>query len=479
MQLRQHIRPLQGRAVALHLSRLLRLLAVVLALPVVVALAARDASQAMIFAGLAAGAWIAGLPGGREGRHDLALREALVTTALAYPLFALVGALAYLPAAPLEDGFFEALSGFTTTGLSVIDPAGLPPSLLFFRAYSQWVGGAGIIVLSLVVLAHPGRPAYAIRATELASETNLLGNAISTARVVLSVYGALTLGGVALLRASGMPWFDGLLHALSGLSTGGFSSQSASLGAYGSASRLIVVVLMILGATSFPLFYLARRDGPRRFFGDEQLRYLLAITVVATVLFVASGGWRFADAPAALFHVTASLTTTGYAVGDPSEWSAGQRLVSSMLMFIGGSTGSTAGGIKLVRIILLVRLVFLLLQRTLLPAEARIPLKVNGIPASSDDVLHVAGLITAYTAVAATCALILTAADATFADAIFEATSALGTVGLSTGVTSPALPVWAKLTLCLTMWVGRLEVFPVLLLAHRGNWRVGLKGGAR
>lgn len=470
MALTRFILPVEPGVLRHHGGGLLQLLAVALLVPVAVALLMSEAEQAGLFAAMAAASWLLGWVLRRGDAGALGVRDAMVLTALAYLLFAVVGAVAFLPVASPVDSFFEAMSGFTTTGLTVMDVDGLPRSLLFFRGYSQWIGGAGIIVLSLVVLAGPGSAGAQLYAAEFGQQ-NLLGSVVATGRVVVVIYAGLTLAGFLALWAAGAGAFDALVHALSLASTGGFSPFPDSFAAYDRAPVAMVAgMFMVLGATSLPLFYLAWRHGLRRLVADVQLRTVLALVGVATVVFALFEGFRLDTLGSAAFHVVSAVTTTGFVLEEPSAWSGGARLLATGLMIIGGSLGSTAGGLKVLRLLIVFRMVDWSLSRIALPSEAKIPLKVGRAVVRLREVHHTFALTGAYLAVLFVGAVALSAAGIPMDDAIFEVASGLSTVGLSSGVTSPDLPAWAKLVLSFTMWAGRVEILAVLMLFHPLHW---------
>lgn len=459
------------RVVAFQLGALLRLLSIALVAPLVVALLAREMTQAAIFAALAA----LGLALGMSSKllhasKDPSVRDAIVVTALAYPLFAGVGALAFLTETSFVDAFFESMSGFTTTGLSVLDPAALPRSLVFFRSYSQWIGGIGIVVLSLAVLGGTRSGALRFFDTDY-GEKRLAGNVLATTRVMLRIYA--TLSGacfLALWAAGSGPW-EALLHTLSTLSTGGFSPHVESAGAHAEQPSLLVVltVFMLAGAVSFPLYHLAVTGRHRIVARDPQLLTLLGLAALGSVLFLLIDGTPLA----AVFEAVSSLTTTGYTVIAPQEWPQERKLLGIGWMIVGGSSGSTAGGLKLVRLLLLVKLVHWSILRASLPREAKIPLKLGGEAVETSELRELLALLASYPLLLAVSTAILTAAGHPALDALFESASALGTVGLSTGITSAALDGGSKLLLVLNMWAGRLEVLPLLVLLYPRTWGFG------
>ena len=471
MSLTRFIAPLNARAVLYNLASVVRLLSVAFALPGLWALIAGEFRYATAFFAITASAFLLGQIGRRGPSRNIEAREALVVTALIYLAFTLLGAFVFLPFGTYLDGLFETMSGITTTGLSVMPVTALPSSLLFFRALSQWLGGVGIIVLSLVVLFGPGRAAFKLYASEFGEE-NLVGSVVSTARIVSAVY--LIITGVVYIGfvLAGMSFFEALLHTFSAVSTGGFSPFPSSIGVYDSALiNTVVTLAMVLGAVSFPLLYLTWRDGWRQLLKDLQLRTLLTLLSVGTLLFLAFYRFDASTFSADLFHATSALTGTGFSVGDATSWPAGATLVAVILMFIGGSAGSTTGGIKLLRLLILTRLSQSWLLRSLLPEEAQVSVKVGGLAISDDELNQTVALLSLYLVVALASSLVLMAAGAALVPALFEAVSALCTVGLSLGVTSPDLPFWAKLTLIFNMWVGRLEILPVLVLLYPSSWR--------
>lgn len=469
MTLGRFAAPIDWRSVAHHLAGLLQLLGVLLVLPVLVAVLAGEHAYAVLFAGIALAVVAVGWLVRRFRPAGLGLREALVVTVLAYPLLTLVTAGVYLPDHSPVDAVFETLSGFTTTGLTVVEEETLPASVAFFRSFSQWLGGAGIAIVYMAVLAGPGSATSRLYLAEF-DEDNVLGNVVRTARGVAAVYLGLTLAGYLALVAAGAGLFDGLLHALSLLSTGGFSPFATSVGAYDStAVASVTSVFMVAGATSLPLLYvLVAQRRWRRFVGDVQLRTMLALIVVGTVAVLPFHGLALRDFGAHLFHAISALTTTGFTLDDPAQWPAGAKIATVGLMFVGGSSASTAGGLKLLRLALLARLVWWSLVRPLLPREATVPLQVQDVRVREDELRRVVAVAACYAVLLFASWLLLLGTDAAPVDALFEAASALGTVGQSAGLTAPELATGGKLVLCLNMWLGRVEVFAVLFLFPLG-----------
>lgn len=457
--------PLDVRSVGYHLAGLLGLVGACLALPALVGVVAGEVAHAATFAGLGAAAVAVGWLVRRAEAPTLSLREGLVVVALAYPLLALVGAVAYLPEAGPADAFFEALSGFTTTGLTVVTPEALPASVAFFRSFSQWLGGAGIAIVYLAVLAGPRSAASRLYMAEF-EEGDVLGNVARSTRMLAAVYLGLTAAAYAALAIAGAGAFDGLLHALSLVSTGGFSPFSDSVGGYDAPGVAAVVpVFMVLGATSLPLLHLVvvqRRW--RRGVGDVQLRTLAVLLAAGVAVHLAFQAWPPERFGSTVFHVVSAATTTGFVLDEPAGWSAGAKLATVGLMAVGGAAGSTAGGLKLLRLAVLVRLVRWTVVRALLPREAHVPLQVHDVAVREDDLRRTVAVAVCAVLLLFATSLALVGTGAAVGDAAFEATSAFATAGPSVGLTGSELATWAKLVLCLNMWLGRVEILPVLLL---------------
>jgi trk system potassium uptake protein TrkH len=314
MSLRAHLTPLDPGAVLGQLAGLVRMMGWLLLLPAALGWVSREFLVAALLSGLS----VVGLVLGRWGRallpKDLRIREAFVVTALAYPLFALAGAFAFLPVAPFIDGFFESMSGFTTTGLTVVDVRGLPRSLRFFRAYMQWIGGAGIVILSVAVW-NATRPAgFRFRIYGSAPEDErVAGSVHANARQLVAIYGLLTAVVCVAFLIVGMPIEDAVLHGLATISTGGFSPHAGSIGHYASNPAVLTVTMvgMLLGATSFSNYQrLARRAQGGKHHRDPQVYALACVVLVgASLLFVLEGQpWH------ALFDTVSAVTTTGFSL---------------------------------------------------------------------------------------------------------------------------------------------------------------------
>lgn len=445
------------------------------------------ASGEWAFAGRAAGvAFVLAVAGAAAAlrlptTRRLQLNEAMVTVALGYLLTALLMGwpLAADGAAGI-DAFFHSMSAITTTGLSTVGSVeSRSDSFLFTQAWMQWCGGLVVIVLASLLLG-PGAAAKRLSDVE-GDDGDLVAGTRRRARWALLIYSTLTAAGFALLVALGCGWFDALVHALSAVSTGGFSSHDTSIAALGGWPVQAMVLLLALGG-AVPLAHyrsLATGSGTlharlRQFF-DPETRTLLLLCALAVLLLTATlvaaqgRAWQDAVADASLLAVSAQ-TTAGFTPIEVAGLDEASKLVLVAAMFIGGGLGSTAGGIKIFRLLVMLRAVGLAVVSTRLPAHAVVKLQVSGRNVDEQGLTQVLGLVACFLAVTGLSWLVFVLHGHDAIDALFEVVSATGTVGLSTGIASPSLAPALKLVLCADMWMGRLEILAVLVLFSRGTW---------
>ncbi|MBE0597995.1 MAG: TrkH family potassium uptake protein, partial [Desulfuromonadales bacterium] len=361
----------------------------------------------------------------------------------------------------LTLSLFESTSGWTTTGLSIVDVARTSSLLLFFRSLLQFAGGAGLAILMLSALAGPagtGLSSAEGRAEQLVPQVR------RSARLVLSIYLGYALAGGSALWLVGMEWFDAVNHAFTALSTGGFSTRAGSIGAWGNGGvEAVVVVLMLLGNLNFLIAYALWRGHFRPVLRNAELQ-LLAVTLplaAGMLFFAVTAGTSPTPVWTAVFEATSALTTTGFATVDYGHWPDFGWLVIIVLMVIGGGTGSTAGGLKQFRIAALVLGVIEELRRLLLPRQAvtspaiwigeerRFLTDAQLRPISLFFFLYLGSLVAG--------TLVLCAHGYPLGQSLFEFASALGTVGLSCGITAVDAPATVLWTEMLGMFFGRLE----------------------
>jgi trk system potassium uptake protein TrkH len=400
--------------------------------------------------------------------------EALVVTAVAYLVAS--AAMAYPMAAaglPWSDALFESVSGITTTGLTMIpDLQAVPRTLVFVRSWLQWCGGLGIVVLSIALLM--GNDVAARRLIDpVPAGEHLATTTRAFARRVAVTYVALTVIAVATLVAFGLRPFDALNYAFAGISTGGFAPDARSLaGLDGWPARTAVTLIGFVGAISLPLVgALAHREW-QRFLGDAELRALIVMTalVCAALALLGLVGHGSASLGDRLLLGISAQSTTGFSASPPGELDAASKVVLMVAMAIGGSVGSTAGGFKLLRLLVLVGLLGLLMRRAAMPSRAVAQLGIRGRQVPNEQALSMLAVVLLFPIAALASWLPFLAAGLDPLDSLFDVVSALGTVGLSAGTTSPNLAPGLKAVLGVDMLLGRVEFFAMLVLIYPATW---------
>lgn len=424
----------------------------------------------------------------RGASLNINLRQGFLLTTGSWLTIALFGALpfAYSDQLPLNytDAFFETMSGLTTTGSTVItglDQA--PPGILLWRGLLQWFGGIGIIVIAVAMfplLKVGGMQLFRMESSDR-SEKAISSVKRYTAALVLS-YVALSVLCAILLRLAGMTWFEASIHAMTALSTGGYSTSDASIGHWTSPwIHWIITVFMLTGGMPFVVYIHMVRQGPGSFLRDKQIRAFLGflatvITVMALWLWWVDG-FPFEQAiRESAFNVVSIVTTTGYAVSDYSLWGAMPFGVFFLLIFVGGCTGSTGGGIKIFRLQLLWLAFREYVWSRIYPHGVR-TLTYDGRTVSSDVILGVLMFILIFLMTVVAASLILEGLGLDLVTALSGAATAVANVGPGLGpIIGPAgnfssLPDTAKWVLAIAMLLGRLEFLTVLVLFSPGFWR--------
>lgn len=396
------------------------------------------------------------------------------------------------------DAYFEGMSGFTTTGATVVtDYDELERSVDMWRQFTQWLGGMGIIVLAIAVLPRLRVGGRQMMESELPGpEIAQLSERIrSTARSLWVLYAGLTALQALALASLGwlgiddaMTEFEALAHAFTTMPTGGFSTQPRSIEIFSPAAQWIIALFMLLAGANFALMYRGFvRRRPRSFLHDEEFRLYVALAAIASATLTAMlWGYGIAEGEEAVrsgvFQVVSMMTTTGYASADFALWPALLILTLFALMFVGGSAGSTGGSIKVVRHLLLGKVLRREVDQTLSP-ELVMPIRLNGSPVDERTVRAVAAFTLLYVGFWAVGSAVLAIESAISGtglgaiDALGTAATALGNIGPGFGVTGPMgsfapLGDASKLTLIGLMWVGRLEIVPVVVLLTRHYWRL-------
>ena len=424
----------------------------------------------------------------RVRKPELSLNQAFVLTTLIWVVIAAFGALPFV-FSDLElsytDAFFEAMSGVTTTGATVItglDTA--PPGILLWRALLQWLGGIGIVVMAVAVLPMlqvGGMQLFRMESSD--SSEKILPRVAQVAGAFAALYGGLTLACAIAYWAAGMTPFESLIHAMTTIATGGFSTSDQSIGHFGSAAvEYTAVLFMVLGSLPFVLYLQFARGHRQPLFRDEQVRWFLAI---AFSLVLAMTCWRWFDGGVpvaealrhAAFNVISILTGTGYTSTDYNQWGGLAVVVFFFIMFIGGCAGSTSCGIKIFRFQVLFAASDTQMKRLLEPHGVFVS-RYNGKPIPESVVASVMSFFFLFALCFGLLALSLAALGIDFVTAVSAAGSAIANVGPGLGhMIGPAgnfmdLPDAAKWLLAMGMLLGRLELFTVLVLFSPAFWRV-------
>ena len=402
--------------------------------------------------------------------------ESLVIVALAFMLSPLI--MAYpLTAIGLsfEDALFETVSAVTTTGLTTVtDLQARSDTFLFARAWMQWYGGLGIVVLSIALLM--GHHLAARQLAQPLSNETIATTARTHARRMLVIYLLMTLIGLLILWAISGDVFNALLHVLTAVSTGGFTPHDASLAAFDSLSlRYAVIFLALCSAVPLPLYYLAWRQNIGTFFRDIELQTLIILILIVSLLLVMflyfKSGLSLQDSfsHGILLGISAQ-TGTGFSSINIVDIDDSSKIVTIIAMLVGGGMGSTTGGIKVLRLLILIRLIQLLMQRTSLPFHAVTKPKLAGKLLEGDEIQRVMLLILLFVIVVVVSWLVFVSYGYPPLNALFEVVSATSTAGLSTGIAHTDLPTELKILLCLDMLLGRVEIVALLVVLYPRTW---------
>ncbi|WP_299310909.1 TrkH family potassium uptake protein [uncultured Halomonas sp.] len=424
----------------------------------------------------------------RRARKELRTRDGFLIAALFWSVLALFGSLPLMltDVAPLSltDAVFESFSGLTTTGATVITGIEhLPESILYYRQQLQWLGGMGIVVLAVAILPTLGVGGMALYRTEIPGplkDSKLTPRITETAKALWYIYAALTITCMLAYMAAGMNWFDALGHSFSTVAIGGFSTYDASIGHFDSALiEMICVFFLIVSAVSFSLHFVAwRQRSVTHYFQDPEARFLLlfllglaVITVVSLWLTETYGTER--GLRHGLFQVVSVATTAGFGVADFSLWPGALPFLLFMAAFVGGCSGSTGGGMKVIRIILILKQGMREVMRLIHP-NAVIAVKVGKVSVPDGIAQAVWGFFSVYVMLFF---LMLVGVMATGVDQVTAwstVASALNNLGPALGEASGHygdLPTLAKWILVVAMLLGRLEIFTVLVLFTPAFWR--------
>ena len=421
----------------------------------------------------------------KADKSRLQTRDGFACVALCWIVLSLFGALPYFFAGtPYVDAVFETVSGLTTTGASIFpSPAALPRGLQFWRALTQWMGGMGVLVMVLALFPSVGQGSVNLMRAESPGpiSTKLRPKTNETARILYLIYLALTAAETLLLRVAGLTWFDSITTSLTTISTGGFSVRDESIAYYQSEAVVwIVIVFMFLSAVNFSLLFLAVRGQWKDALKSEELRVYAGISLGVTALITLDLVFRAGQAvyssfSRAAFHVVSLMTTTGFITADFDLWPRTSQVLLLLVMLIGGCAGSTAGGVKVSRVIVQCKSLRRELRRILHSREVH-PICLEGQRVEETTVSAVSMFFFAYVCILLFCTLIVSLDGISFTAAFSSALTAISNVGPGLSELGPTqnfafLSNLSKITLSITMLLGRLEIMPLLVLLFPSVWR--------
>ncbi len=429
---------------------------------------------------------------GSKNNGRIGVREGCFVVGVVWVVFSFFGMLpfifsGYIPS--VTDAFFETMSGFTTTGASILnDIESLPHGLLFWRSMIQWIGGMGIVVLSLAVLPMMGS-GMQLYVAEVPGVTydRIQPRIKDTARRLWGLYLILTITEAFLLSVSGMSLFDAVCHSFTTMSSGGYSTKQASIAYWDSPLiQYIIILFMAFAGINFSLVYsgVMRKTSLKKIFSDEELKTYLTIIAVVTVLItigltLSNKPTTFGEAEKgfrdSLFQTVSIITTTGFATADYMLWKPLLWMLIVFVMFLGGSAGSTAGGMKVIRLLVVFKNMYYEFKRRVHP-KSIMPVRINRHVIPENTINNVHAFVTVYFIIIAVSVLVLIASGMNIPESVGAAITSLNNVGPGVASIGPAgnfadIPTFSKWYLSFIMLVGRLEIFTILLLFSRTFWR--------
>ena len=420
-------------------------------------------------------------------RDTLRAREGFAIVAFSWLLVSFLGGLpfyfsGYVPS--LVDCFFETVSGFTTTGATILtDVEALPKGLLFWRSFTHWAGGMGVLVLSLALIPKMGaRSIHLMRAESPGPSTDkLVPRVANNAKILYEIYIALSIFMVAALLFCGLDLYDAVVHMFGAAGTGGFGTYGDSIAHFGSASVDVVIgIFMALFGVNFSIYYFLIHRNWKAALGNSELRWYWSILLGASCIIALNimplyNGNFLTSLRYSFFQASSIMTTTGYATADFDLWPQLSRVILVMLMFIGASAGSTGGGIKVIRFQLLLKSMVRDIRRTVHPKSVN-TVKLDGHTVDEGIISGVQGFFFAYILVLLSAVIIVSIDGFSFETSFTAVLATISNIGPGLGMVGPvgnyaAFSGLSKIVLSMCMLIGRLEVFPILMLFSPSAWK--------
>ncbi|NLB19823.1 MAG: TrkH family potassium uptake protein [Clostridium sp.] len=421
----------------------------------------------------------------RNKNENIRAKDGIVIVAVGWVMISLMGALPLFLTQSVPhyvDALFETVSGFTTTGSSVIaDVESLDKGILFWRSMTHWIGGMGILVFTLALL--PALGVGSLQIFKAESPGPVAGKIVprmkDTARVLYITYIAITLTQLTLLLFGGVNLVESFVITFGSVGTGGFGPKNDSLGSYSSYVQIVTIIFMVLSGINFSLYFLLFRRKFRDVFKDQELRLYLKILSASVVLIVLNllivmGGDLFTTVKDTFFQVASIMTTTGFSTVDYEVWPTFSKLVLLFLMFVGGSAGSTAGGMKVIRILILLKLIKREVSKIFHP-KALIPIKVGGKVVSNEIIARINSFMALHMVIFVLGVLVVSLEGVDMMSSITSVAATLNNIGPGYGAVGPTMTfadysIFTKMFLSLIMLLGRLEHFTIIALLVPKNW---------
>lgn len=419
--------------------------------------------------------------------NDIYSRDGFAIVAFAWLLVSIFGALPFLISGAIPsvmDALFESVSGFSTTGSSILrEVESLPKGILFWRSFTHWMGGMGVLVLMLAIM--PSVKGNTLHIMKAESPGPAPGKFVpkmgQVAKILYGMYVVLTMVEVIFLLVGGMSLYDSLIHAFGTAGTGGFSSRNASIGAYGSVYiEIVITVFMLLFGVNFTVYYTLLKGNVKSILKDEELRFylgtvlvmiaLIALNIKGTVFKSIGETIRYSS-----FQVSSIITTTGYATTDFNLWPLFSQWLIVLLMLTGASAGSTGGGMKCIRIILLFKIIKREITKIIHPRSVQ-TVKINGSAVDEEILSGIMAFFFIYIAIFAASTAVVSLDNKDMVSSTTAVLSAISNIGPGLGIVGPTgnfadFSIISKAVLSLCMIIGRLEIYPILLLLCPTSWK--------
>ncbi len=478
------------RAVFTYLAYIMRIESLTMIPAMIIAMAEKDNDCVFAFGVVIAALLVLSLVTCvlKPERKNISTREGVIITALSWVLISLFGALPFCISGWIPnyiDAVFETVSGFTTTGATLLtNVEALPKSLLYWRSFTHWLGGMGVLVFMLAIVSlskNSGTTIYIMQAESPGPTTDkLVPKLKKNASLLYIIYLVMTVILLVLLLLGGMPLFDSVIHAMGTAGTGGFSSMNISLGAYDSYYlQGIIAVFMVLFGINFNMYYLVLGRQFKKIFSNGEFLLYICIVAISTLAIAANiypmFGNVFDSLHHSFFQVTSIISTTGYSSVDFDLWPQFSKSILIFLMFTGACAGSTAGGIKMIRVLILGKAGRKALQKRLHPHSVKVT-KVSGKPVSDDIVSSILVYLAIYVGIIIVSVVLISIDNFDFETTFTAVMACFNNIGPGFSVVGPmgnfsTLSAFSKIVLTMDMLLGRLEIFPMLLLFLPSTWK--------